>query len=192
MVPLLVFVSPEGGGARVASGVSLLLLMWMWVRVYSGAHSGRLWDVVEAAALMTISIGLGDPTRAMGVFYIGLFFRTLYGSARVVALRAVLYGMAFWGALLTLGGPSTLLSEKALGATGIPMTAAIRRPRRPTAARPPPHPDFGGGKSGTNRGPLIEACQFPGALITFAENLWLRRQKPRHLRCGWASSRLRR
>ena len=125
MVPLLVFVSPEGGGARVASGVSLLLLMWMWVRVYSGAHSGRLWDVVEAAALMTISIGLGDPTRAMGVFYIGLFFRTLYGSARVVALRAVLYGMAFWGALLTLGGPSTLLSEKALGATGIPMTAAI-------------------------------------------------------------------
>ena len=125
MAPLLAFISHEAIAVRAAGGIALLLLMWMWICAYSGEHSGQIWDVAEAAALVTISIGLGDPTRAMGVFYIGLFFRALFGSARVVALRAVLYGVAFWGALLALGGWSSLLSEKALGATGIPMTAAI-------------------------------------------------------------------
>ena len=99
---------------------TITLAAW-WVFGYRrGAFA--LWALpVEGLLLVGFTHGLRDPVFGLGVYFIGIQFRALYGSRRDAFLLAVVYITAFVAApLLSASGPAAftlvaLLRAIALG-----------------------------------------------------------------------------
>jgi diguanylate cyclase (GGDEF)-like protein/PAS domain S-box-containing protein len=73
---------------RVAAAASVGAIGW-WFRAARRLGRFRVgWDIGLTIALCVAALGVGEPLRALGLFYAALYLRSFYGSARRVALAA--------------------------------------------------------------------------------------------------------
>jgi diguanylate cyclase (GGDEF)-like protein/PAS domain S-box-containing protein len=110
VTPMLAFGDAVAGPARLAAAVATVGLGCWWARVFVRGYVPWLSVIPEVIALLVITVGVGDPVRASGVLYTGLYFRATYGSP----LAVVAATLAFLGALV-----GAELSSGALGAATI-------------------------------------------------------------------------
>jgi diguanylate cyclase (GGDEF)-like protein/PAS domain S-box-containing protein len=97
VVPMLAFVSTETPSLRAAGGIALLVLCWRWVQRYRQEQVSLLWDLAEGPLLLLLTHAV-DPLPLVGVFYVSLYYQTLYGSPARVATHILMYLGAFMGA----------------------------------------------------------------------------------------------
>jgi len=107
--PMLVFASQEPVTLRVAAALATACLGWWWARTFTRAQVPWLAVVPEGLALLLITAALGDPVRASGVLYTGLYFRALYGSAPAVGASTLAVSGALVGAELRSRLPAAVL-----------------------------------------------------------------------------------
>jgi diguanylate cyclase (GGDEF)-like protein/PAS domain S-box-containing protein len=94
--PMLVFGSPLPAPLRLIGAVLAIGLGWWWSRTYARGRAHWLAVLPEGIALVVITVAVGDPVRASGVLYTGLYFRACYGSPLAVAATT----LAFLGAMV--------------------------------------------------------------------------------------------
>lgn len=95
-VVLILLLSAATGPVRLAGVAGAVFLGTWWT--YAARRGGSAWpgDGLEAIAILAMSIAVGAPEKAFGVYYGTLFFRSLYGSAP----RAVARALSFLAALI--------------------------------------------------------------------------------------------
>src|SRR5713226_1984298 len=97
--PILVVVGPVAWPHKAAACAALACLGLSWLVTYRRARLSPVGDIVAGLALVvmgtTLFFGLGVLVPALT----GICFRSLYGSARRVAVGAVVYGAAFVAAM---------------------------------------------------------------------------------------------
>lgn len=109
---MLAFVSTSEWTIRVAALFPLAFLAARYVRGYRRGSFSPIWDVPEALALFVILAAVG-PEHGLGLLYVGLYFRFLYGSLGPALVRALLYFGAFAGAMaLAAASPAAILSAR--------------------------------------------------------------------------------
>jgi len=114
ILPSLIWRPAQVGPLPLAAAcVGLLWLPWRWVCQYR--HAGRLTplDAADGPLLLAIGAAVG-PLTALGIFYVSLYFRSLYGSWRRGAMHLCVYVGAYLGAVLcspTDGAAGALVLE---------------------------------------------------------------------------------
>jgi diguanylate cyclase (GGDEF)-like protein/PAS domain S-box-containing protein len=101
--PMLAFGSSQPAPVRLIGAVLAIGLGWWWSRTYALGRAHWLAVVPEGIALVVITVAVGDPVRASGVLYTGLYFRACYGSAPAVAVTTLAYLGAMVGGQLWSG-----------------------------------------------------------------------------------------
>lgn len=119
-----------GGVARHTTALGPAALGYLAVAWPLGCRRGRFgWvaELADAAALFVVGIAAGEPIRILNLLYLGLYFRSLYGSSPRVALRAVLYAGGHFAAVAVTGHPSAgvLAPEVVSQAFGLPISAGV-------------------------------------------------------------------
>ncbi|QBI21055.1 EAL domain-containing protein [Egibacter rhizosphaerae] len=119
---------------RLAGLASMLVVLGWWVR---GRRRGRMpvsGLAIEAPALAVVAIGTGDPAMTLGLMYVALNFRAMYGSTRAAAALGVSYllshlvAVAVAEAAGTAGPATTLLSPVVLTQVpGFALTVVVMR-----------------------------------------------------------------
>jgi diguanylate cyclase (GGDEF)-like protein/PAS domain S-box-containing protein len=71
---------------RAAAAGSVAAIGWWFVAARRLGRFRAGWDVGLTIALCVAALGVGEPLRALGLFYAALYLRSFYGSARRVAL----------------------------------------------------------------------------------------------------------
>jgi diguanylate cyclase (GGDEF)-like protein/PAS domain S-box-containing protein len=94
--PMLIFGSTQPAALRLIGAVLAIGLGWWWSRTYARERAHWLAVLPEGIAVVVITVAVGDPVRASGVLYTGLYFRACYGSAPAVAATT----LAFLGAMV--------------------------------------------------------------------------------------------
>jgi diguanylate cyclase (GGDEF)-like protein/PAS domain S-box-containing protein len=125
-LPMLVFVSDEYLGLRLLAGGAALGLALRRVREFRrDALLHPAWDSLEIPALVLIVLALG-PQNSMGVFFVGTYFRALYGTPTRAIGGSVLYIAAFIAAAV-LGNDSGALTSQTLivEVTGLVFSAMV-------------------------------------------------------------------
>ncbi|MFN8556459.1 MAG: EAL domain-containing protein [Dehalococcoidia bacterium] len=100
LAPLLTLGAPADWPFSLAPSAGAVGLCWLWIRGYRRGRFSRVSEAVEGPALFAITAGAGDPRHALGLLYIALFFRSLYGSGQRVLLRGVGYAGVYAAAVL--------------------------------------------------------------------------------------------
>jgi hypothetical protein len=73
--PMLAFGSTESGLFRLTAAILAVGFLWWWSRIYARGRVHWLAVLPEGVALLLITVAVGDPVRASGVLYTGLYFR---------------------------------------------------------------------------------------------------------------------
>ncbi len=97
MLVMLLLVSSTDRVVQVAALVGLVWLCWRGLRGYQLMHFSLGPVLFEGLALLLVGLAV-SPMRALGLFYISLFFRALYGSVHRVATITVVYLGVYIGA----------------------------------------------------------------------------------------------
>lgn len=84
---------------RALGIVSLLWLCWWWARGYRRGSFPSISFLFESAAIFVVALSLGSPPFSLGLIYLSLIFRSLYGSWRAFLAVLVGYLVAFYGAV---------------------------------------------------------------------------------------------
>ena len=116
---------------RAAGTVALALLCFSWVRGYRRDGFSAASVAVEGVALLVVGAAAGDPEGApalvyVGMLYVGILFRALYGPAWQMLLLTPAYLGAYLGAVALSPGfmAGDLLSPLVLSQVpGLPLTA---------------------------------------------------------------------
>jgi diguanylate cyclase (GGDEF)-like protein len=114
---LLVTAAGPPAASRVAGAVALVALGWWWYRGYRRGRFPEAGLVLEAAALTSLAVGVGGPSRILWLFYAGVSFRVLDGPGPSRLLTACSFSAAYLAATAAsspagpaaLGYPWTLL-----------------------------------------------------------------------------------
>jgi diguanylate cyclase (GGDEF)-like protein/PAS domain S-box-containing protein len=89
---------PAAGGTpwllRAVAAVGVAFTGWWFIAARRLGHFKAAWDVGLAIALCAAAIGVGEPLRALGLFYGALYLRSFYGSALRVGAAAFYSFMA--------------------------------------------------------------------------------------------------
>src|SRR5579871_5798281 len=127
MVPLFLFASKAAAPLRLLGLAASLVLCALWLLRFARRGLPLWLEAPEALLLLLIALGGGDPMTSLGVFYTSIYFRSLYGSARRVALGACSYLAIYLIALLAAPGQSALSSpmQVLFQGIGIPACAGI-------------------------------------------------------------------
>jgi diguanylate cyclase (GGDEF)-like protein/PAS domain S-box-containing protein len=123
-VPMLLFASRADGTARAAGG---LAIAWMALRHIAVHRSARLAPAllgVDGAALLAIAAALG-PDLSLGVFYVGVYFRSLYGERLQVSANALVFLAAYCSGSAIAGMSN--LDDAVSQSYGILISAAVMR-----------------------------------------------------------------
>jgi diguanylate cyclase (GGDEF)-like protein/PAS domain S-box-containing protein len=123
--PMLVLGSAEPPVRLTAAILAIGLGCW-WSRTYTRARAHWLAVVPEGIALVLITVAVGDPVRASGVLYTGLYFRACYGRPPAVAVTTLAFLGAMVGGQLWSGTLGAGLFEQLLTNTiGFVSVAAL-------------------------------------------------------------------
>jgi hypothetical protein len=141
LAPLLVWGSSAALELRVAGAIGLGALGWWWLRSYALGRFPLLGTVLELAALGAAMLGVEQPDRALGVLYVGLYFRALYGSWRERGLILLIFASSYFGPMLVLPVARVPASEAVQQLIGFVLTmvmmgtlaVALRRHERSSA-----------------------------------------------------------
>ncbi len=109
LVPFLVL-SPRAAGLRVLAAVGVVLLVARWRHGYRHQRFHLALEPAEGLALLLLTASVGNPLKALGVLYVGLYFRCLYGTGREVVITLLSYLAAFLGGVGVASGPAHLLA----------------------------------------------------------------------------------
>jgi len=90
--------SPIQAGLRFAAIAGVSFLVVRWIRGYRSGFSWWSLDAAEAVAMVAIGIAAGPQANVIRLFYMGNFFRGLYGSP----LRTAVRGFMLFGALIAV------------------------------------------------------------------------------------------
>jgi len=74
---------------RLLTGASVLAMMTGWTLGYRGQRFTHWWLPIEAGALFVILNGVRNPVASMGVLYVAIQFRALFGSRREATFMTV-------------------------------------------------------------------------------------------------------
>jgi diguanylate cyclase (GGDEF)-like protein/PAS domain S-box-containing protein len=110
IVPVLTFWTGGDWLPRIAAGMSAVILIWRWLRQYSGATDQLAWDVAEGALLFTFAVGAGVES-AIGTFFLSILFHNLYPTMARATLRFLIYSGAYLAATAVMPPPTGLLSR---------------------------------------------------------------------------------
>lgn len=102
------------GWLRVVMVVGSGWLCWRWMCLYRRETYSAVEYVPEGLALLALGMGVGDLQRALSVFYLGMYFRSLYGSGGSIIRWWCVYLAAYVGAVIWTTGATTLLSSTVL------------------------------------------------------------------------------
>jgi diguanylate cyclase (GGDEF)-like protein len=128
-LPQLVVQSPKPAGLRAAAVLSHLLLAVWWVRCYRRGAFPSTGLPLEAAAFALAGFAADDPFKALGLLYISVNFRSLYGDWRRTVGFLVLALAAFLAPIVVtaqLGGVDRM-PQFLQSAPGVPVLAVIAR-----------------------------------------------------------------
>ncbi len=108
---LLAALVPVAGSARplqqvVAQG-SLVALAWRWVSDYRGGRRHAVWEAVEAALLLTVSVAAPSPLTVLLLLYTRLATRAMDRDGGRVAWVMAYYLAAYVGSAVLSPAPST-------------------------------------------------------------------------------------
>ena len=85
LVVLVVIGDAPAPWTAAALAASATLVAW-WTRGFRRARFPLWSPLIEGAALTVIAATIGDPLQALILYYVALYFRTLYGSGRDAAV----------------------------------------------------------------------------------------------------------
>ncbi len=115
VVPPLMFIRPEAVGLHLLALALLALLCWRWFSWFTRGEFAVYDSVIEVVALTTLTWALSNPTIGLGVFYVGLYYRSLFGNRRQAILGVATFTASFFvGVALHFDATSTLLSSTTL------------------------------------------------------------------------------
>jgi len=109
LVPFLV-VSQRAVALRVPAGVGMVFLVARWRHGYRHQRFHPALEPAEGIALLLVTASISRPFQALGLLYVGLYFRCLYGTGREVVVVLASYLAAFLGGLSVAAGPASLLA----------------------------------------------------------------------------------
>jgi hypothetical protein len=127
ILPVLIWASPGSVPMRAAGTLSLVFLAAWWAWGYQrGAYPARL-TAFEGLALLVVAVGIGMPARGLGIFFVALYFRTTYGSAKAVIITVIAFLVAYCGGQAATYGPAVgqVLRETVPPAIGFPLTGIV-------------------------------------------------------------------
>jgi diguanylate cyclase (GGDEF)-like protein/PAS domain S-box-containing protein len=127
LAPVLTSMDDVPGAVRIAAVLVLVILSYVWIRQYRNERLRLIFILADAAGLWLVSFAVGDPLAALGLLYPVVYYRSLYGSARQLAIAAVVYMAAHYGAVLVAIEPTIALSlsQIIIQVTGIPIGTAV-------------------------------------------------------------------
>lgn len=105
------------------AGIAHLVVSWLF-----GYRRGRFpltAELADAVALFAVCVAAGEPARVVSALYMGLYFRSLYGSRAVVASRVALYAAAYVGAVAVSAMGEPLPSPALAAVIGFPFPAGF-------------------------------------------------------------------
>src|SRR5579859_3858641 len=113
-------------GGKVLTALALTWLCWRWLRGYRSGGFGLAGSLSEGAALLVLGLALEDPLGVLGVLYIALAFRALYGSVRQALITALVYLAAHLCAVALAAGPESVVRPEVLQqAPGVLLVAGL-------------------------------------------------------------------
>ncbi len=115
VVPPLLLIRPGNVALHLLAVTFLALLCWRWLSWFRYGEFAGYDPVVEVLALTTLTWALSNPTIGLGVFYVGLYYRSLFGNRRHAILGVVTFTASFFiGVVLRFNATSALLSSTTL------------------------------------------------------------------------------
>lgn len=125
--PQLLFSSDRPLAWRLAALALLAALTAWWVRGYLRRSFPAYGLLLEGAAILVIGLAAQEPFRALGLLYIGVNFRALYGRwPQVTAFTAIAIGcFAIDNAIVMGMGDAQRLAESTQALAGVPVLAAV-------------------------------------------------------------------
>jgi hypothetical protein len=110
----IVLTSQVDSWLRAAGLCSLAWIALRRVREYRGLRRYVVEEAFEGVAIVPIGLAAGEPTEVLGIVYVSLLFRSMFGSRiQVAAAAAILLGGYLTSLFLTQGdvAPSTIANH---------------------------------------------------------------------------------
>jgi diguanylate cyclase (GGDEF)-like protein/PAS domain S-box-containing protein len=125
--PLLAFGSEAGPVLRGLAALGIVWLAARHVALYRTRRTLPALIPVDAAALIALAGAIGTEPL-LGVFYVGVYFRSLYGQTRYVVANGAVFLLAYAiaGMALQPGAPITA-GDIALQGYGLMLSAGVMR-----------------------------------------------------------------
>ena len=111
---------------KVVAAAGVLCACWWLAAARRRRRFEIAWDAGLAVALFLAVLGVGDPLRALGLFYAALYFRALYGPGRrVVVVPAYFFGAFIVAATVSPDSDGVLSPDVLTQLPGFALTAGI-------------------------------------------------------------------
>ena len=122
LLPFLIFLARHQPAMALAGGTAALLLggLWWWQYTRDGAMN-HLWNLLCGVLLFVLGAALG-PFPVLGIFYVGLYYQALQGTARRTGVITLVYLAAYAGATILAPGRQAL-ENVLLQASVFPLSA---------------------------------------------------------------------
>ena len=114
-VPSLMLIRHDALILRISAVTLLAVLCWRWVCWFKRGRLSRYDVVIEVVALVVLTWALPNPTIGPSVFYVGLYYRSLFGNFRQAVLGVITFTASFFvGVALHFDSTAPLLSSTTL------------------------------------------------------------------------------
>lgn len=128
-VPQVALTESSSAALRATACCSVTALAWWWVRCYRRGTFPLLGLPFEVGTFFVAAMAVEDPYRTLGLLYIGVNFRSLYGNWWKTVLFVSLTILAFFVPieLAAEAGRVDHLAEFFQSVPGVPVLATIAR-----------------------------------------------------------------
>ncbi len=127
VVPPLLLPHPERSIWNLVVLALLTLLCWRWYRWFQIGQFAAYDPLIEVLALTALTWTLSEPSMALGVFYVGLYYRSLFGNRRQAMLGVITFAAAYFtGIGLHANSTNVLLTAPVISpVTGFILTGIV-------------------------------------------------------------------
>jgi len=125
VIPLLVWGSSSSLELRVAGAIGLCVLGWWWLRGYANGRFPLAGTLLEVAALGAVALAVEHPDRILGVLYVGIYFRAVYGSWRALGLTLLVFAGSYFGPMVVLPAARVTTEEAVQQLIGLVLSTGM-------------------------------------------------------------------